>query len=83
MHELRRGHTSKGGLKVVLTPVESNWRTYRCPLFAITRSVNLHSPQQHCTVRVPGGRGGRYRGTSPIRNTPFLGPYSRTIPRVL
>ena len=24
-----------------------------------------------------------YRGTSLIRNTPLLGPYSRTIPRVL
>ena len=24
-----------------------------------------------------------YRGTSPIRNTPLLGLYSRTIPRVL
>ena len=39
-----------------------------------------------------GGRGGEgsesggaedYRGTSLIRNTPLLGPYSRTIPRVL
>ena len=25
----------------------------------------------------------RYRGTSFIRNTPLLGPYSRTMPRVL
>ena len=24
-----------------------------------------------------------YRSTSPLRNTPLLGPYSRTIPRVL
>ena len=24
-----------------------------------------------------------YRGTSPIRNTPLLGPYSRTLPRVI
>ena len=24
-----------------------------------------------------------YRGTSLIRNTPLLGPYSKTIPRVL
>ena len=24
-----------------------------------------------------------YRGTSLIRNTPFLGPYSRSVPRVL
>jgi hypothetical protein len=24
-----------------------------------------------------------YRGTSLIRDTPFLGPYSRTIPKVL
>ena len=24
-----------------------------------------------------------YRGTSLIRNTPLLGPYSRTIPRVV
>ena len=24
-----------------------------------------------------------YRGTSPVRNTPLLGPYSKTIPRVL
>jgi len=30
-----------------------------------------------------GHRGHHYRGTSLIRNTPLLGPYSRTIPRVL
>jgi len=27
--------------------------------------------------------GPRYRGTSLISNTPLLGPYGRTIPRVL
>ena len=34
-------------------------------------------------VMPSGGTLAVYRGTSLIRNTPLLGPYSRTIPRVL
>jgi len=32
---------------------------------------------------VHGARVSRYRGTSLIRNTPSVGPYRRTLPRVL
>jgi hypothetical protein len=47
----------------------------------------VESPPFHPPM--PGGIGARaahgigYRGTSLIRNTPLLGPYSRTLPRVL
>jgi hypothetical protein len=51
------------------------------PLYMVTRGVRC----------CPGRREGpevevalpRYRGTSLIRNTPLLGPYSRTLPRVI
>ena len=38
-----------------------------------SRSTDLCNPRTHAT----------YRGNSPIKNTPLLGPYSRTMPRAL
>ena len=34
-------------------------------------------------VRMEAGLARQYRGTSLIRNSPLLGPYSRTVPRAL
>ena len=44
--------------------------------------VPLHDKAGGAHSMHPGSRGG-YRGTSLIRNVLLLGPYSRTIPRVL
>ena len=50
---------------------------------------NLIYEENICDPHGPSGGVGQcqdhsiYRGTSLIRNTPLLGPYSRTIPRVI
>jgi len=45
------------------------------------RHESLDAAQLH--LPVTRTRASRYRGTSLIINTPHLGPYSRTIPRVI
>ena len=48
------------------------------------RHLCAHCHRHNGTLSdAPAPEGLPYRGTSLIRNTPFLGPYSRTIPRVL
>jgi len=44
---------------------------------------SLPTNLSHTELRIPEERAFRYRGASLIRDTPLLGPYSRTIPRDL
>ena len=52
---------------------------YRTPVKSIPRKGT--APDASYAPLDSGGDG--YRGVSLIRNTPLLGPYSKTVPRVL
>jgi len=46
-------------------------------------TMKVHEPYSRDSGAEAQCPGGGYRGTSFIRNTPLLGPYSKTLPRVL
>ena len=63
----------------------STWSVASCPRSVhITEARSVHITLQPGTSPLPSLESRRpYRGTSLIRNSPPLGPHSRTMPRLL